>query len=681
MHNTLEFILFFLSLIFVLFLPGYFFLLAIFKKNISRRFCQLEVFVLSVPISIVLVDFLTIFINKIGFSLNKISVFIFITLLLAAFYAFYFFANSKKETKKVSEKKFPFTKNQTILIVLILFATIFIKTNYLTESIFPTSTDLGHHMYWAKLVSETGNIPAYAKNEIVEIDGHYAIESNPIADFIIGEHLIFADINLLSGISFVSYFPTLILFSINIFGILAMFILAWRLFENFPFPESKLFNSANLAIFTLLLVGPLYAISSPQAKYVSGGVIGNLIGNLLIPAMLYFYFRAIREKDSWLFFTGLFLSARLFYTHHLSGFIFLFVLFFIFIFFLIFSATQTFLENKTHRLKNIFANYREFFRDLFKTVFSIQSVAFIFFISFFLLFVYTPSYLATGAQSTVVGAPSKSTRAGLSLADFKYAVGEMRFIIGALGFLILFFLNFAVKKSKEIKNDYQNILSLTIISGWLISIFLMTTQPKLLHINIPTNRIANYANFPFTITAAFGIIYFLFLLRELYQKNLISQKISLTLSALVILTSFFLGIYDNTQSLSTNSNIQPALQTFHASEFLAGQINSQNSSANFLKDHNYITADAWIKLFFMQDYNFPLSRSYFKRYEDPTKPREMCTLWMISEPSSQRAQQCFDETGTQFIMIDTASDEPQFKNNSEFSKIYQNKSISLFYRK
>jgi len=680
MHDTLEFVLFFLSLIFVFFLPGYFFLLAIFKKNIFRRFSQLEVFVLSVPTSIILIDFLTIFINKIGFSLNRISVFIFIALLLVIFYAFYYFTNSKETSLKVSDKKFPFTRNQTILIVLILFATIFIKTNYLTEAIFPTSTDLGHHMYWAKMVSETGNIPAYAKNEIVEMNGHYAIESNPIADFIIGEHLIFSAVNLLSGVSFVSYFPTLILFLINIFGVLAMFILAWRLFENFPFPESKLFNSANLAIFTLLLVGPLYAISSPQAKYVSGGVIGNLIGNLLIPTMLYFYFRAIREKDSWLFFVGLFLSAGLFYTHHLSGFIFLFILFFIFILFLFFSAAQTVLENKTKWLKNIFANYREFFRNLFKTVFTVQSIAFIFFIIFFLLFVYTPSYLATGAQSTVVGTPSKSTRAGLSLTDFKYAVGELRFIVGTLGFLILIFLNFTIKKSKEIKNDYQSILSLTIISGWLISIFLMTTQPKLLHINIPTDRIANYANFPFTITAAFGIIYFLLLLQKLNQKNLVSQKISLTLSTLVILTSFFLGIYDNTQSLSTNSNIQPALQTFHTSKFLASQTNSQNSSANFLKDHNYITADAWIKLFFMRDYNFPLSRSYFKRYEDSTKPREMCTLWMISEPSSERAQQCFEETGTKFIMIDTSSDEPQFKNNSEFSKIYQNKSISLFYK-
>jgi hypothetical protein len=80
----------------------------------------------------------------------------------------------------------------------------------------------------------------------------------------------------------------------------------------------------------------------------------------------------------------------------------------------------------------------------------------------------------------------------------------------------------------------------------------------------------------------------------------------------------------------------------------------------------------------MRDYNYPLSRGYFKRYEDITKPREMCTLWMISEPSSERAQLCFKNTQTQFIIVDSSVDGPQFQADTEFWKIYESTSLSIF---
>ena len=83
----------------------------------------------------------------------------------------------------------------------------------------------------------------------------------------------------------------------------------------------------------------------------------------------------------------------------------------------------------------------------------------------------------------------------------------------------------------------------------------------------------------------------------------------------------------------------------------------------------------------MQDYKYPLSRGYFKRYDDITKPREMCTLEMIASPSSEEAQNCFQETGTNLIMINPAYDSAQFKKLTDFDQIYSASKINIYYRK
>lgn len=579
----------------------------------------------------------------------------------------------KKSTTKENQQ-ISFTKNQTLLIILIIFLTIFIKTAYLKDSIFPTSTDLGHHMYWSKLISTTGTLPQYAKNEINYSENSFELESENIADFIIGEHLIFSGINILTNIDFISYFPILLLFLINIIGILVIFILSLRIFEDFYF-KNNLINGVNLAILTLLLIGPIYAISSPQAKFISGGVIGNVIGNMLIPACLYFYFRAIKKKDKWFLFLGLFLSAGIFYTHHLSGFIFIFIFIFTILFFNLFFILKN-LRNK-NILKNLITNYKNLFKKLSPIFINYPIILFLISSLLFVLFIYTPSYLVTDAKSTVVGAPSKSTRAGLTWEQFKYAVGEIRLIFGILGIIFSTILLFARKKLIRI----SDILTISVLSGWMVSIALMSIKPHWLHINIPSDRIANYANFPFLISASFGILILLYALKKINEAGLLKKAPLYLIFILLFLTLIFQGFYDNSQSLSDNSKNQKALQTLHASNFLSQQTTSLDlKENNFLKDHNYISGDSWIKLFFMEDYNYPLSRGYFKRYEDITKPREMCTLWMISEPSSQQSQDCFRDTKTKFILVDTTVDGPQFKNNRNFSKIYESGSLSIFYK-
>lgn len=683
-----ELLLFFSSLLFLLFLPGYFLLLAIFKKDIYHKFSPIEAAVIAFAASLITFDFLIIIFGKLGFSINRNLILI----LFAAFIAICYGIFKLKQKNKATNinniiPKLKFNKNQTILIVLILFLTIFIKTAYLTDTIFPTSTDLGHHMYWSKLVAETGELPYYQKNEIIQINDSYKMENNPIADFIIGEHLIFAGINLLTNISFVSYFPALILLLINIFGILAMFILSLRIFESdfFRYNRDKiLFNPANLSILTLFLIGPFFAVTSPQAKFVSGGVIGNLIGNLLIPLCFYFYFRAIKEKDSWMLFMGLFLSAGLFYTHHLSGFIFIFIFAFIFIIFNLLFIFKNIQHKRLAAIKSTLSNYKHILKDFIRLIISPQVIIFLVAIILFLFFVYTPSYIATDAKTTVVGAPSKSTRAGLTMEQFKYSVGEMRLAFGIIGSFIIVWLIFIKKKINQTKNiNYNSLLMPALLFGWAIALFFMTTKPHWLRINIPSDRVANYANFPFIILAAIGIAYVLSILQKLHNNLLVSNKITYLFSFLFFATISFAGYYDNSKSLSEGQKNQKALQTFHVSEFLANQIRSKENlnSANILKDHNYLSSDSWMKLFFMKDYNYPLSRGFFKRYEDVTKPREMCTLWMISEPSSKRAQQCFADTNTEYIIVDTSIDSPQFKANANFSKIYESDSLSIFSKK
>ncbi len=707
MDFILEQFSFYFAIVAVLFLPGWFLLQAIFKKNKSL-FNPIEKFVISFGLSIVSVDFLIILMGRISVPLTRWSILLMIILFLIACYLIvniskkshlssrkskildelanprisiirdlgrikailfgipdklFFYRSQTHDEKYVfrndsaSKNKIKNFNKQTLLIILILFLTIFIKTIYLQNTIFPTSTDLGHHMYWSQQISQTGKLPTYEKIKLKEVDGKYQLtKPQPISDFIIGEHLIFSAISLISGISLISYLPTLILFLINIMGLLAMFILSLRIFnDNFKF--SKLHNN-QIAILTLLLLGPLWAISSPQTKFVSGGVIGNLLGNFFIPLCLYFYFRAFTEKNSKMLTVALFLTMGLFYTHHLSGFIFLFIATFTTIVFITISTI----------------NKKFIIKDYLKIIFSPSIFAFLLAAFCFLFFIYTPAYLSNHATGTAVGAPSKATRAGLTFTQFKYAIGEPRLALGMIGLILITIFSFR-------KISKHQLIGNSILIGWTLAISLMTIKPQWLHINLPSGRIANYANFPFVILGSFVFVWIINYTKTNSNKLFLPTKIFVLGLFILLISIFSSGSYDNSQSLVKKPNNQKALQTFQASRYLKNYLQDNISNSNIvLKDHNYLKADSWIKLFFIQDYSLPLSRSYFKRYNDSTKPREMCTLWMISEPASERAQKCYNETGVSFIMINPKFDNVQFESNQEFWKVYVGEDIAIYYK-
>ena len=639
-------LLFYIAIILVLFVPGYFLLFAIEARG--KIFNNIERFVFSLGFSVIIIDLLMLLMGKFGILLTKTS----IITAIVFFYVACIVINRiirKKNTEEMNNAEntnssFNFSKNQKIIIILLLFLTVFIKTSFLKNSIFPTATDLGHHMYWSKTISETGKLPVYQERDIVQINGNYQVsQPEDIADFIIGEHLIFSAINLVSGIDFVSYFPSLVLFLIHITGILAIFILTLRLFENYP-------SGKNAAIFSLFLMGPLYAISSSQAKFVSGGVIGNTIGNLLIPMAIYFLFRTLKEKDS-IFLSLSFLSILgLAYTHHLSTFVFIFIL--------LFTVAIFALLN----IKNIFPHLK----DWMKIIFRPQIIILLAISCLFVFAIYTPTYLNTKAVGTAVGGPSKETRAGLTFNQLKTTAGEARMVLGIVGVIVLAF----IKKRKNYENAF--------VLGWAISILVMSLWPQILFLDLPSTRIANYISFPLVISGAFALAYLIDKLKKSEGKCCIEPKMFYVLC--FILCAFMLtsGLYDNSQSINTNSNYPRAMQTFNASEYLSEKVSDQDS---IVKDHNYLVADTWMKIYFTRDYNFPFSRGYFKRYEDATKPREMCTLWMISSPNTPEGQKCFNNLGIDFAIVNPQFDSAQFQKSEEFWQVYSGKEIGVYYRK
>jgi len=208
-------------------------------------------------------------------------------------------------------------------------------------------------------------------------------------------------------------------------------------------------------------------------------------------------------------------------------------------------------------------------------------------------------------------------------------------------------------------------------------LFIMSTKPELIFINLPSSRIGNYMSYPLAILSAYGLF-------SIFNSNLVNSKKIIPKKFLdgsfLIILIFVLtgGLLDSVQAFKKAPDFTPVIETYDASNYLVKNTNNEDV---ILKDHNYITADSWIKLFFMQGYRYPQSRGYFKRYEDPTKPREMCTLYMISNPAGQDAQKCFQETKTNYILVNPKFDSSQFAKLKNFSKVYNNGDVAVYYKK
>ena len=628
----LDTLIFIVLIFFLLLLPGWSLLLAVSGRG--NFFSTLERSILSFGLGLTVVDFIFFAFDFLSIKITALSsalgVVIFILGCLGVYG--YRIVKDKKiseiEDENVDAKLFNFSKKETIFTIILLVFMFFIKTVYLSGSVAPTATDMGHHLYWAKEMAETGKLPTY--------------EGMP--DFIIGEHIIFGLMNILGDLSFFGAFPVALLHLFNVLGIMAVFILVLRIFKD-----------RKVALLALLFLGVLFAVSSPQSKFVSGGVVGNILGNYFIPLALYFFYRAfekITDKDFILrkefIFPAVFSTAGLFYTHHLSGFIFLFVVVGILLIFI---------------LRNV-KNFRVIGKNIRQAFFSRAFLIPLFLVLAFFFWVFTPNYASSGAVDTAVGSPEKETRVGLSLNNIFSTVGEIRVILGVLGLgLLLIFWK---------KMD----LGRSLLLGWAGMLLVMALRPHWLLIDLPSSRVGNYLVYPLSILSAVFIWLFFFNDSEERRKRIPAGMFSLGLG-LVLSASLLSGIYDSLVSFQ-NQKEEVQIPELHSASRYLTQVSS--SEEMILKDHNYITGDAWVKLFFMRGYRYPLSRSYFKRYEDEFNPREMCTLWMITEPGSERAKKCFSESGTKFVIVNPLYDEGQFKRLSDFSKVFSASGVAVFER-
>ncbi len=599
----------------------------------------METIIISLGLSIFLIDFLILFVNKTGIALNflNISIALLILLVILAFLAR---KNINSEKIKVLFKREGGDINKKkLLFFAILFLAVFIRLSFLSDRMTPHTTDLGHHMYWSNHMVEFQELPNYN-----------------MPDFIIGEHIIFGVISILSGISVISTMPIAILFIINIFSLLAVYLFTRELIRKI---SGKYAETA--ALISLLAIGIFYTSSSPQANYVSGGVIGNIIGNFLIPLIFYSFVKALTDKNKKYFSLFLLLALTLGYTHHLSSFIFLYCFAGLILIFLAVCLMKIIQKQAT------FKSIGEDLKQRMRAVLAWQNLFLIFLIIIWVLFIHVPSYLNPSAVDTAVGAPSKATRTGLGFNELINTAGAWRFFYGFIGFATLAIM--ALKTKKAIR-----LLALSVALAWLFVIFMMSFQPGWLKIDIPSNRIGSYITYPAAILAAIGAYYLLKI-----NKGKAGKLIFSMLFLVIFATGFISGMAELALNRETSSDNKELFQTFIAAEYLNEIIKSEDQKV--LKDHNYMQGDTWMKLFFMQGYKYPLSRSLLRRYDDPAKPRETCTRDMISIPDSEIGRKCFQEYGVKYIAMKKGYDTGSLHKSENFTPIYANDYVIIFQKK
>ena len=601
----------------------------------------IETLILSFVLGITLVDFLMLLMDKIGISQNGFTI-AFPLIGIPALGGALWYRKHRQIPLLDEAHSRPFLKSkiERTLFFTLFALTLFLKTLYLSNAIIPTATDLGHHLYWAKSITETHRLPVYQEREVIDQPENIRLsDPAPIADFIIGEHLPLAALALLTGIDFFSAFPIVFLLVINLLSLLALAILTYRIVDASPLRQLIRPELATLSL--LFLSGPLYTLASPQAKFVSGGVIGNIMGNLLIPLILILFLRAFQEKDHRLLGLGILFTFTLAYTHHLSTLILLFIL----------AGTGIFSLIS-------FANHlKAFFSRIASILFRPTPLILFLLAGLFFFLVTMPTYIETRAVGTAIGTPTKLTRIGLTFDQITETSGEARFAFGIIGLILLFI-------------SFRRSFPISLILAWILTLFIMTFRPDWVFLNIPSNRIGTYLSFPIGIVGAIGLAWLIGMLRN-YRSSLLS----ILLLAAVFGYALSSGFTDNGQTLLTIPKSEAMLETFATAEFL-----SQTISPNdvVLKDHNYIVADSWIKHFFMRDYFFPLSRGYFSRYEN--SGHERCTLDMIAIPNTPRAKDCFQGTGVNYVFINPRFDAPQFEKSPDFSRVYSSDKIHIYAR-
>lgn len=621
---------FLLALVLVMWVPGWAWVRFLERKG--DFLSAIERVSVIVSLSIVSTDAVMLLLGRVGVPLEGVSVSAGIVAASAVL-----FALSRRGRSHDSEKKTDQKISAAFLVVFGL--AMFIKMIYLAPNIVPSSTDLGHHMYWVKKIVLDKKLPVYEERDIeLGANGHYTIgEPKPISDFIIGEHLALGALAMISGKGVTSSFSIGALFAIHVATLLSVYALARRLFEKFSW-------SSSVGVWALFFYGVLYALGQSQLRFVAGGVAGNTIGNLFIPVIFLLLVLAIRQKRIGAFVTALVLMFALAYTHHLSTLMLLMAL--------------------VGTLGAIAFLQKNLYRDIFSLIRSRQTAVALLCFGVFFFLVYTPSYIRNAAVEQVVGTAEHEEHLGMDFLPFTEEVGAPRVALALVGLAFLF----AMKKTR--RTD-----STALLLGWTIVLSLAVLYPAVFRVDLPSARVANYLAVPLSILSGAAIF---MVARQLERHGGLSRRmVGVTFIFLLLLVAHSGFADDNNYLKFRAGSRQQTLELAHAAEYLSGEI---PRDMTVMHDHINIPGDSWIKLAFMRDYNYPFYRALLFRYERADDRQEKCTLYVVTDPDSPEAIACRRDLRIGAVLVNEQLGGQQFERAGDFSKVYDDAFQAIYAR-
>ncbi|TXH00353.1 MAG: hypothetical protein E6P95_03730 [Candidatus Moraniibacteriota bacterium] len=637
----------FFALALVFFLPGWLLLRIFWPHQLTLLEQSLYAFVLGIT----LVDLATLVLDRLHIPLTTTVFSLVFGGCIIILNLVYWYLVQK--SKNLSTPHFPLptpplSQHTWKILSFMFILTIGIKAYYLVPTGLPTATDMGHHMYWSQYITSKASLPHYQKIEVLSdtiANKSTLSEPKPIADFIIGEHIPFGVIATLTGLPVIGSFPVIMLLLINLLTLLAVLALTLRLGQS----VLTAVEQSAFIIGTFLVLGPLFTLASPQAKFVSGGVVGNLFGNLFLPLILLAFYLGLTKRQSSLIALGTILMGTLMYTHHLSTLILGFLL----------------LGIAVIALGAVWEKGIDAFKEWFKVFFQPPVGIVLLGILATLLLVAVPSYLDRTAIDSALGSPVKTTRTGLSFLQVSNSLGIVKTAFALAGFVLLL-----VSWKRFHQKDP---LAWALILGWGGMLALMTLRPDFLFLDIPSNRVGSYLVYPTALLVGYALAQITLLITR--SRFLWLNTLFLPVLLVLIIAN---GVFENGATLTDQAKQAEVQEVFTATRYLS-KVTTENDI--ILKDHNYLPADAWMKLFFLRDYGYPLSRGLFSRYSDTGNRKERCTLVMIASPNGEEAKSCFDSTGTNYVVVNPTFDAVQFEKSPDFAKVYSSDHVAVFKRK
>jgi len=608
------------------------------EKNLLYRYFH---YLFSPAVGLVLVDGMVLLFGRLNWGLSYNNLFLAFSVLNVMLLALnLWLARSPRAKTKESN----LSSLLILIFVGIFLASVLIRTIFYLPEAVPGSTDLGHHMYWTELMVKTEKFPVYDTAEVIE-----------------GEHMVFAVLSKLSGVTPLSAMPLIVLSFYNLMMLLAL-----------SFCALAVTSSRKIALWTLFFSGVYFAVDPPQAKYVEGGVIGNTFGNLFFPLVFLLFFLFMRyfyrqlnktgqEKRNFLpassaISLALVIITGSFYTHHLSTFL---------------LGICLAVAALTWVVLTLFDSGRILLNSIRGVVWRLKFALTLIFCAAFPLLVYIPYYLRSNAVSTVTQDPEKDTHLGITLMDYLGKMGLTRFILlaGVLTIWIVLVVLYKTPLHNRLKSIKFPKITFSpgfvfLLLGWFLPLALLSFYPLMVKIDLPSRRVVNYLVFPGVVLAAiaadwvFGLI--------LKYKNQKYFKLGMAILAVVILWD---GTGDFRGTFKWDNKFQDAVELYSASQYLA---DFTKNDAVMLKDHRSIAGDSWIKFFLLRGYDTFLSRTYDYKYAVTSNDLDPCTRETITVPSSSVSQACYGQAGINYVIVKPDGDEFLFWKGKNFETIYTN---------